>query len=105
MQHEDSRTSSYANLLDFLKALQDRSLSTVILTWRAEWAPMTAVPGVNHGDVVFGSLREITLLAYDKPTGTVLRLELLGPEADREHLRAQLQAAGLRVEERKRNLT
>jgi hypothetical protein len=105
MQHEDSKTCLYANLPDFLKVLQDKSLHTVILTWRAEWAPMTATPGVNHGDVVFGSLREITLLAYDKPTGSVLRLELLGPDADRERIRTELKAAGFRVEERKRNLT
>ena len=66
---------------------------------------MTATPGVNHGDVVFGSLREITLLAYDKPAGAVVRLDLLGPDADRARVRADLEAAGLRVEERKRNLT
>ena len=105
MQHNDSRTYSCSHLPDFLKELQDRSLHTVILAWRAEWAPMTATPGINHGDVVFGSLREISLLAYDKPVGSVVRLDLRGPDADRVRVRAELEAAGLRVEERKRNLT
>jgi hypothetical protein len=105
MPHHDSRTCSCANLSDFLKELRGRSLYTVILAWRAEWAPMTATPGVNHGAVVFGSLREITLLAYDKLAGSIVRLDLFGPEADRERIKAELAAAGLRVEERKRNLT
>jgi hypothetical protein len=94
-----------STLNEFIKAMHDKGLHTAIVAWREEWAPHTTVSGVTHGDVVFGSLRELTVLAYHKPQGQVLRLELQGAEADRSAVVATLRAAGLRVEERKRNLT
>ena len=41
----------------------------------------------------------------ERATGTVVRLELRGPEADRSTLRAVLESDGLTVEERSRNLS
>lgn len=105
MSPDASLTIPCASLNEFIKLVQDKQLHTVIAAWREEWAPHTAVPGMTHGDVVFGSLRELTVLAYDKPLGQILRLELLGPDADRPAVVATLRAAGLRVEERKRNIT
>ena len=105
MSPDASLTVPCATVNDFLKLMQDKGLKTAIVAWREEWAPHTAQPGVTHGDVVFGSLREVTVLAYDKPNGLILRLELRGETADRPATVAALKAAGLRVEERKRNIT
>lgn len=105
MQHTDPKTIICDSLGNFIKELQNKGLKISILTWRAEWAPMTAVPGENHGDVVFGSLREITLLAYHGPTGSIIHHDLRGEEADRVKVRAALEAAGITVEERSRNIT
>lgn len=105
MQHHDPKTIICDSLGNFIKELQDKGLKVSILTWRAEWAPMTAVPGENHGDVVFGSLREITLLAYHGSTGSIIHHDVRGEEADRVKVRAALEAAGITVEERSRNIT
>ena len=105
MRHIDSHTVICETLSQFRNELRNREIKTSVIAWRAEWAPATDTPGATHGDVVFGSLRETTLLGYQRATGTVVRLELRGPEADRSTLRAVLESDGLTVEERSRNLS
>jgi len=105
MQHDTPLRIVCEDLIEFQKHLKDKALQTVILTWREEWAPASDVPGENHGNVVFGSLREITVLSYHKPSGTIISLTLKGPQAERKTVRGQLINAGFTVEERCRNLT
>ena len=105
MTDSDPLTIACNDLPAFRKELSARGIQTAILAWRAEWAPAGETPGANHGDVVFGSLREVTVLGYHKPSGTVVKLELRGEAADRDGIKAHLQAAGLRVEERSRNIS
>lgn len=93
------------DLMSFQKELQDKGIRTAIVTWRKEWAPASDVPGENHGNVVFGSLCEVNVLGYHKPSGTILSLALRGAAAERKLVREQLVAAGFVVEERCRNLT
>lgn len=104
MQHIDSHTTSCGSLDQFRKSLKELGIQTAFLSWRAEWAPSSETPGMTHGDVVFGSLREITLLGYQGSTGTLVRYEA-GATATREELKALLEADGLIVKERCRNIT
>lgn len=105
MKHDTSLGIDCEDLIYFQKLLNDKGIRTIILTWRDEWAPASDVPGQTHGNVVFGSLREVTLLGYHKPSGTIIRHVLGGAAADRKALRDQLNTAGFTVEERCRNLT
>ena len=105
MQHSDPLTTICETFEDFLKSIKDKEITTVIQTWRGEWAPRTEEPGVNHGEVLFGSLQEVTLLGYHGATGTIIRFTARDAAADRPRFRGALQAAGLTVEERCRNIT
>jgi len=105
MQHDSPLRIACEDLIIFQKTLQDKGIRTAILTWREEWAPASDVPGENHGNVVFGSLREVNVLGYHKPSGTIISLALHGAAAEKKTIREQLIAAGFTVEERCRNLT
>ena len=105
MPHDTALRIICEDLVEFQKHLNDKAVQMVILTWRHEWAPASDVPGENHGNVVFGSLSEVTLLSYHKPSGTIISLALQGEAADRKAVREQLVQAGFTVEERCRNLT
>ena len=105
MPHDTALRIVCEDLVEFQKHLHAKAVQMVILTWRHEWAPASDVPGENHGNVVFGSLNEVTLLSYHKPTGTIISLAMNGPDADRKAVREQLVQAGFTVEERCRNLT
>ena len=105
MADDDHRRVACATLNSFISAVKDRGIASVILAWRHEWAPSSAIPGQTHGEVVFGSVREVTLLGYHKPSGTVISVAVGGEEADRSLIRQQVMEAGLTVTERCRNLT
>lgn len=105
MQHDTPLRIVCEDLISFQNLLLDKEIRTAVVTWRDEWAPASDVPGQTHGNVVFGSLREVNVLGYHKPSGTIISLALQGAAADRKVVREQLVAAGFRVEERCRNLT
>lgn len=104
MQHIDPHTIACESLDAFRKTVSELGIRTVFLAWRAEWAPSSETPGAAHGEVVFGSLREITLLAYQRATGTVIRFAG-GASLERATVKALLEADGLTVAERCRNIT
>lgn len=105
MSHDTTLRIICSSLSEFQKSLQDQGIKNAILTWREEWAPAGEVPGVNHGEVTFGSLREIKVLGYHRPSGTIISLVLRGPDAERRTIREHLVGAGFTVAERCRNLT
>jgi hypothetical protein len=53
--------------------------------------------------VVFDRLAHFSLLAYHKPTSTILRCHLQGDATERAEVATSLRTAGLTVEERDRN--
>ena len=105
MPHDTAHRIVCESLGEFQKSLRDKEIKTAILTWREEWAPASEVPGQNHGEVTFGSLREIQVLGYHRPSGTIISLVLRGPDAERQTIREQLVSSGFKVSERCRNLT
>jgi hypothetical protein len=80
----------------FVTEVRARSLPVAILAWRAEYGPAATADGT----AAYRPVQEVTLLAYDR--GTVVRCDL--PQAERGAVRAALEAAGVRVEERCRNI-
>lgn len=84
------------NVGAFILALQERGLRTAVLAWRQEYGQHP-----DPGAVRYERLQLATLLGYDRATGTIVRCALDG--ADRAAVRAQLETAGLTVEERSRN--
>ncbi len=105
MPHNTAHRIFCDSLIEFQKSLRDKEINVAILTWREEWAPAGEVPGQNHGEVTFGSLREIQVLGYHRSSGTIISLVLHGPDANRPVIREQLVNAGFKVSERCRNLT
>lgn len=105
MQHDDQLRVHCDDLETFIKHLRNRGIRTAVVAWREEWAPASDIPGQTHGEVTFGSLRELTVLGYHKPSGSIVSLHLTGPLAERKAVREALTAAGLTVEERCRNIT
>lgn len=83
----------------FLAELRSRTISTAILAWRQEYGPVAEA----NGEAVYRAVRSLTLLAYDG--GTIIRCELEDERADRAAARSLLVDAGIRVEERSRNLS
>jgi hypothetical protein len=105
MSHEATLKIICKDLVEFEKTLHEKGIQKAIVTWREEWAPAGEIPGENHGEVTFGSLREIEVLGYHRASGTIIGVVLRGPEAQRPAIREHLLAAGLSVSERCRNLT
>lgn len=87
---------------DFLRQVRAAGIATVIVAWRDEWAPSTATAGVAHGDVRFGPMHDLLVLAYRR--GHLLRWQ---PPADtkRDDVARDLRELGLRVELRSRNIS
>jgi hypothetical protein len=91
---------AYTDLDDvaaFIAETTRLGVATAILAWQDEYGQVPDAARVDYDRV-----RVITLLAYHQ--GTILRCRLAGGKDERAHLRGALQAAGLAVEERSRNI-
>jgi hypothetical protein len=86
-----------ADVGGFLRALAGRGLTRAVIAWQEEYAQHPSPDAVRYERV-----RLLTLLAYDPADGCILRCGLDG--ADRAAVRSRLEAAGIAVEERSRNL-
>lgn len=104
MHHIDSHTIACESLDEFRKTIKDKEIRVIFLAWREEWAPSTQTPGVTHGAVVFGGLRELTVLGYQGTTGVLVRFAA-GATWTRAALKELLMADGLTVQERCRNIS
>ena len=83
---------------EFVTEAQRCGLTTVVIAWQQEYGQVLAAPGV-----VFDRLAHFSLLAYHKPTSTILRCAQQGGTEERAAMAARLRAAGFTVEERDRN--
>jgi hypothetical protein len=88
----------FTDITSFLAEVRTRGLGTVVIAWQEEYGQDLAAPGV-----VYEHLAHFVLLAYHKPTSTILRCQQPGDTAVRTATAARLRAAGLTVEERDRN--
>ena len=96
---DDETTMSachHPDLQAFVAACGEHAITTVVLTWRQEWGPQQ----VADDPTDYGPRNEVRLLAYH--AGTIHSCDLSG--VDRDGLRADLEAAGLQVELRTRNI-
>jgi hypothetical protein len=89
------------NFLDcehFIAEVRALALTSVVIAWQQEYGQVLGAPGV-----VFDRLAHFSLLAYHKPTSTILRCHLQGDATERAEVATSLRTAGLTVEERDRN--
>lgn len=82
----------------FIAEVRTLALTTVVIAWQQEYGQVRDAPGV-----VFERLAHFSLLAYHKPTGTILRCHQQGGTEERATMAARLRSAGFTVEERDRN--
>ncbi len=83
----------------FVAAVRETDLDAVVLAWQQEYGPHPVDESVAYR-ADYGRVRIIVALAYSG--GCILRCQLR--DVDRAQIRQQLEQAGLRVEERCRNL-
>ena len=83
----------------FLATARELGIATVILAWQEEYGQQDDPTAVRYE-----RLARITLLAYERGTGRILRCTLPGGAQMRARLRAAVTAAGLAIEERCRNI-
>ena len=86
-----------ASIDEFVTAVRSRSLPRVVLAYRDEYGPYQD----RSGHATYGTVRELTLLAYDRG----LLITCTAHDAIRTTVVSTLQEHGLAVEERSRNLT
>jgi hypothetical protein len=82
----------------FRDAVRDLGITTVVLAWQEEYGQDLTRPGVVYDRLAHG-----WLLAYHRPSGTLIRCRVYGGAEVRAGLVAGLRAEGLTVEERERN--
>jgi hypothetical protein len=82
----------------FIRTLRALNLTTVVIAWQEEYGQILDAPGV-----VYARLAQFALLAYHKPTSTLVRCQQSGNSTVRMALIDQLRAQGFTVEERNRN--
>lgn len=82
----------------FIAEARAGGLTTVVIAWQQEYGQVLGAPGV-----VFDRLAHFSLLAYHRPTSTILRCHQQGGAEERAAMAARLRAAGFTVEERDRN--
>jgi hypothetical protein len=82
----------------FIAEVRTLGLTTVVIAWQQEYGQVLEAPGV-----VFDRLAHFSLLAYHKPTSTILRCHQQGGAEERAAMAARLREAGFTVEERDRN--
>jgi len=88
----------FSDCEQFIAEIGALALTTVVIAWQEEYGQVVEAPGV-----VFDRLAHFSLLAYHKPTSTILRCHQQGRTAERRALAARLRTAGFSVEERDRN--
>jgi outer membrane PBP1 activator LpoA protein len=88
----------FTECASFIAEARARGLRTVVVAWQQEYGQDLGAHGV-----VYDRLAHFTLLAYHKPTSTILRCPQQGDAAVRATTATQLRAAGFTVEERDRN--
>ena len=88
----------FADHSSFLDEIRARGLSTVVIAWQEEYGQDLDAPGV-----VYERLAQFWLIAYHKPTSTILRCHSDGDATVRTALAQQLRADGFTVELRDRN--
>jgi len=86
-----------ASIDAFVAAVRSRGLPRVVLAYRDEYGPYQD----RSGQATYGTVRELTLLAYDRG----LLISCTAHDAIRSTVLSTLQEHGLAVEERSRNLT
>jgi hypothetical protein len=82
----------------FIAEVHACGLTTVVIAWQQEYGQVLGAPGV-----VFDRLAHFSLLAYHKPTSTILRCHQQGGAEERATMATRLRTAGFTVEERDRN--
>lgn len=88
----------FADITSFCDETRARGLTTVVIAWQEEYGQDLDAPGV-----VYESLAQFWLIAYHKPTSTILRCHQQGGRDERKALADRLRASGFTVEERDRN--
>ena len=89
--------SEFDDLGGFIAEIRRLGATTVILAWQDEYGQLPDPTAVNYDRV-----RVITLLAYRD--GIIVRCGLTGGRDERARVHAELESAGLVVEERSRNI-
>ena len=92
----DDRYLEPQDVASFITLCVARGVRLVVVAWQDEWAQTPQAGAVDYSRVV-----ETTLLAYHE--GHIIRLA--APFLARDEARRALEAAGLTVELRSRNLT
>jgi hypothetical protein len=82
----------------FIARAHALGLSTVIVAWQEEYGQVPDTTGV-----IYDHLAHFTLLAYHRPSGSILRCRQQGGTAARRIAVEELRAEGFTVEERGRN--
>lgn len=82
----------------FIAEVRAQALTTIVIAWQQEYGQVLGAPGV-----VFDRLAHFSLLAYHKPTSTILRCHQQGAAEERAAMATRLRSAGFTVEERDRN--
>jgi hypothetical protein len=82
----------------FIAKLRELGVTTVVIAWQEEYGQVLDAPGV-----VYDRLAQYALLAYHKPTSTIVRCHQRGDQSVRQAQADQLRALGFTVEERNRN--
>jgi hypothetical protein len=83
----------------FLASARELGIATVIIAWQEEYGQQDGPSAVRYE-----RLARLTLLGYQRATGSILRCALPGGPEVRARLRAEFAAAGFAVEERCRNI-
>ncbi len=88
----------YPDCEEFIAEVRACGLTTVVIAWQQEYGQVRDAPGV-----VFERLAHFSLLAYHKPTSSILRCHQQGGTQERAAMATRLRSAGFTVEERDRN--
>ena len=88
----------FSDCEQFIAGTRARGLATIVLAWQEEYGQDPTAPGVTYE-----RLAHFWLIAYHKPTSTILRCHLPGDRATRAAMATRLRADGFTVEERDRN--
>ncbi len=94
----DRPTLDLPEMEQFISTLRERGVTTVVIAWQEEFGQVLDAPGV-----VYDRLAQFALLAYHKPTSTIIRCHQRGDQSARQALANRLRDHGFTVEERNRN--
>lgn len=86
------------DLAQFITTARERGLTTAVIAWQEEYNQVPGESAVRYDRIAY-----FTVLAYHKPSSTVIRYHQLGSVNERAAVISQLKDAGFSVEERSRN--